>query len=152
MKAYFIQLFDYDRFANLRILETIKKASDADKPLQLLAHLLAAQQIWLNRCEKEPATGVATWPDWSVNIFESMINNHHQKWIKFLEGPDNEGFEQLISYKNTRGESFESKLSDILAHVINHSAHHRAQAGLHLKLTGIELPNTDYISYVRGHK
>ena len=152
MKAYFIQLFNYDRYANLRILETIRNAGNITEPIKIIAHLLAAQQIWLNRCKKEPAIGGALWPDWSVNTFEQTINNNHQNWINFLEGLNDEGFNQLVSYKNSKGESFENKLSDILAHVINHGTHHRAHAGQHLKLTRIELPNTDYIAYIRGLK
>jgi uncharacterized damage-inducible protein DinB len=152
MKAYFIELFNYDRYANLRVLETIKKTSDAIEPIRLMAHLLAAQQIWLTRCKKEPAVGGALWPDWSIDTFEQMINDNHQKWVSFLEGLNNDDFEKLVSYKNSKGEGFENKLSDILAHAINHGTHHRAQAGQHLKLAGTELLNTDYILYIRELK
>jgi uncharacterized damage-inducible protein DinB len=152
VKAYFIQLFNYDRYASLRISETIKKTGDTTESVRLIAHLLSAQQIWLNRCKKEPAINGALWPDWGVDTFEQMINDTHQKWINFLEGLNNEDFEQPVSYKNSRGESFENKLSDILAHTINHGTHHRAQAGQYLKLAGIELPNTDYIFYMRQLK
>jgi uncharacterized damage-inducible protein DinB len=134
------------------MLETIKKANDATEPIRLIAHLLAAQQIWLNRCKKEPAISSALWPDWNVGTFEQIINDNHQKWISFLEGLNNDDFEKQISYKNSRGESFENKLSDVLAHVINHGTHHRAQAGQYLKLVGVELPNTDYIFYMRQLK
>jgi uncharacterized damage-inducible protein DinB len=152
MEAYFIQLFNYDRYANLRMLETIKKASDETEPVRLMSHLFAAQQIWLNRCKREPAISGALWPDWTVDAFEQIINDNHQKWISFLEGLNDEDFEKQVSYKNSRGESFENKLSDVLAHLINHGTHHRAQAGQYLKLAGIELPNTDYIFYIRELK
>lgn len=152
MKVYFIQLFNYDRYANLRILGTIKKIDDTTESARLMAHLLSAQQIWLNRCKREPVVVGSLWPDWSVDTFEQIINDNHQKWISFLEGLSDEDFEKQINYKNSRGESFENKLSDILAHIINHSTHHRAQAGQHLKLAGIELPNTDYILYIRELK
>ncbi|MDB5154777.1 MAG: hypothetical protein JWR54_3528, partial [Mucilaginibacter sp.] len=56
----------------------------------------------------------------------------------------------VISYKNLKGDDFENKLSDVLAHLINHGTHHRAQVGQHLKLAGVELPNTDYIFYIRN--
>jgi uncharacterized damage-inducible protein DinB len=152
MKAYFTQLFNYDRYANLRILETIKKANDTTESVRLIAHLLAAQQIWLNRCKKEPPISVILWPDWSIDTFEQTINDNHQKWINFLDGLNNNDFEKQVSYKNSRGESFENKLSDILAHAINHGTHHRAQTGQYLKLAGIKLPNTDYIFYMRQLK
>ncbi|WP_426667175.1 DinB family protein [Mucilaginibacter sp. McL0603] len=152
MKAYFIQLFNYDRYANLRIIETIIKVGDAEKPVQLMAHMLAAQQIWLKRCKGEPTTGSILWPDWRVDTFVQLLNDNHQKWISFLEGLNDDDFEKKVSYKDLRGNSFENKLSDVLAHAINHGTHHRAQAGQHLKLAGNELPNTDYILYIRELK
>jgi len=152
MKAYFIQLFNYDRHVNLRILETIRKEDNNEKPVELMAHLFAAQQVWLSRCKEEPTISYALWPDWSADTFEQMINDNHQKWINFLEGLLDDDFGKQVSYENSRGEGFENKLSDILAHVINHGTHHRAQAGQHLKLAGIELPNTDYILYIRELK
>jgi len=59
-------------------------------------------------------------------------------------------FEKNIYYKNLKGIAYKNKLADILAHVINHGTHHRAQAGQQLKFAGFEnLPITDYIFYVR---
>jgi uncharacterized damage-inducible protein DinB len=149
MKAYFINLFNYDNYANGLILETIIKAGEPEKPVQLMAHLLAAQQIWYNRCKTLPAIGGALWPDWKADTFEHLIDDTHHKWISFLNETDETSFENQIKYQNLKGEPFSNKLTDILAHVINHGTHHRAQAGQHLKLAGIDLPTTDYIFYLR---
>ncbi len=150
MKTYFIRLFNYDRFANHLILETIINADSPEKPIQLMAHLLAAQQIWLNRCKGEPAIGVALWPDREADILKQMIDDNHRAWINFLDYLDPDDFSNRIGYKSLKGEPFENQLSDILAHVVNHGTHHRAQAGQLLKLAGVEnLPTTDYIFYLR---
>ncbi|MDB5136433.1 MAG: hypothetical protein JWP37_3036 [Mucilaginibacter sp.] len=50
-------IINYDNYTNRLISETIIKAGNPEKPVQLMAHLLAAQQIWLNRCKGEPNTG-----------------------------------------------------------------------------------------------
>jgi uncharacterized damage-inducible protein DinB len=152
MKAYFIQLLNYDHFANLAIIETIIKAGDTRRPVQLMAHTLAAQQIWLKRCKYEPAAGGILWPDWSVDTLVQLSGDNHQKWISFLEGLDDQDFEKRICYRDLKGNSFENKLNEILAHLINHGTHHRAQAGQHLKLAGTELPGTDFILYIRTLK
>jgi uncharacterized damage-inducible protein DinB len=150
MKAYFTQLFDYDRFANILILETILTAHEPQKPVQLMAHLLAAQQVWLSRCKGEPAIGGALWPDWPSDQLEQMINDNHRAWINYLNTLNEDDFDKLISYKTFKGMPFENKLVDVLAHVINHGTHHRAQAGQQLKFAGVEkLPITDYIFYIR---
>jgi uncharacterized damage-inducible protein DinB len=152
MKTYFINLFNYDRYANGLILGTILKANSPEKPVQLMAHLLAAQQIWYNRCNELPAIGGALWPDWKADTFEQLINDNHRKWIDFLSATDDLAFEKQVKYQNSKGDTFNNKLSDVLAHLVNHGTHHRAQAGQHLKLAGIDLPNTDYIFYIRTQK
>ena len=150
MKTYFIQLFNYDRYANLRILEAIIKAGEPEKPIQLMAHLLSAQQIWLSRCKGELNIGNVLSPDWKAGSFEQMINDNHRAWINFLDYSEPDDFDKIIHYNSLNGDSHENKLSDILAHVTNHGTHHRAQAGQHLKLEGADLPNTDYIFYIRN--
>jgi uncharacterized damage-inducible protein DinB len=149
MRDYFIQLFNYDRYVNLKIADVILKTDNHSKAEQLMAHMLVAQQIWLNRCKKLPAVGGALWPDWKAETFEQIITDNHAAWIDFLEHLEPEHFNDLITYKNLKGEDFENKLSDILAHVINHGTHHRAQAGQHLKLADADLPVTDLIFYIR---
>ena len=149
MKAYFIRLFNYDHYANLLIASAILQTKEHEKAEQLMAHMLAAQQIWLDRCKGALPIGAALWPDWKADTFKEMINDNHQKWIAFLENSNDNDLERLICYKNLRGDAFENKLIDILGHVINHGSHHRAQAGQHLKVAGIDLPITDYIFYLR---
>jgi uncharacterized damage-inducible protein DinB len=150
MKDYFIRLFDYDKYASLLILKTIISANNPEKPVKLMAHMLAAQQIWLNRCKGLPAIGVELWPNWPTDKFSDMINENHNNWIRYLNELNSKDFERIVTYKSLKGDPFENKLTDILAHVINHGTHHRAQAGQHILAAGIELPNTDYIYYLRS--
>jgi uncharacterized damage-inducible protein DinB len=150
MKNYFISLFDYDHYANQLILKVIKQADEPEKPVQLMAHLLSAQQVWYNRCKGLPPTGSALWPDWKASSFEKLIDDNHSKWISFLNECDDSDLEKQITYQNSKGETFTDKLMEVLAHVINHGTHHRAQAGQLLKLAGESLPYTDYIFYLRS--
>jgi uncharacterized damage-inducible protein DinB len=150
METYFTRLFNYDQYANEILLNAIIKADMPEKAVALMAHLLSAQQIWLNRCKGLPAAAAALWPDWTANTITDIIIENSKEWIKYLNGLQPDDFEKVISYKSLKGDSFESKLVDILAHVINHGTHHRAQIGQQLKFAGAEsLPITDYIAYVR---
>jgi uncharacterized damage-inducible protein DinB len=148
MKEYFIRLFNYDTYTNLLMTEMIINAGNPEKPVQLMAHLLAAQQVWLNRCKYEIFNGVL-WPGWKADTFEKTIEENSKGWIDFLAKCTPADFDKTISYKNSKGEGFENKLSDILAHAINHGTHHRAQVGQYLKSGGVDLPFTDYIFYLR---
>ena len=151
MKDYFIRLLHYDRYANLRILAALVETEDHIKAEQLLAHLLTAQRVWLGRCIDKPTHITTLWPDWKADTFEQKINENHQQWLTYLESLNEDNFEQSVQYKNLQGDPFETKLTDILAHLFNHGTHHRAQAGQHLKLAGTDLPNTDYILFARQY-
>jgi uncharacterized damage-inducible protein DinB len=152
MKKYFITLFNYDKLANQLILKAIAESGDPEKPVQLMAHLFAAQQVWLNRCLGLPPAAVELWTALGAEHedFAIQLNNNHEAWINYLNGLNEADFDNVISYKNTKGDSFDDQLQNILAHVINHGTHHRAQIGQLLKFGGLEnLPNTDFIAYLR---
>jgi len=155
MKHYFISLFNYDKYANELIADAIHATGQPEKPAQLMAHLLAAQQVWFNRCVGLQPAMVELWPalGGKTGKFFNQITDNHNAWLSYLNKLDEIDFENAISYKNTRGDSFADPLSAILAHVINHGTHHRAQIGQQLKFAGVEkLPVTDYIFYLRQVK
>ena len=151
MKDYFIRLLHYDRYANLRIMTALHQTEDHAKAEQLMAHLLVAQQVWLGRCINKLANVTTLWPDWKADTFSQTINDNHQRWLTYVETLSDNDFDQTIHYKNMQGDNFETKLADILTHMINHGTHHRAQAGQYLKLAGTDLPGTDYILFTREH-
>ncbi len=149
MKTHFLKLFDYDKYANLLILQSMFAAGNPQKTEQIMAHLLMAQQVWLQRCKGLSPKNIAIWPDWKIETFEPVIHQNYAACTDFIQpGPGN--FAQLIHSQNIKGESFQNYLGDILTHVINHGTHHRAQIGQLLKLNGLQpLPVTDYIVYLR---
>jgi uncharacterized damage-inducible protein DinB len=149
MKSYFIRLFNYDSYANKLMTGLMLQYPKVPQPAGLMAHMLAAQQTWLKRCKCLPAPCGPLWPEGRVESFEATIDANHAEWIAYLETLQPADFDTIITYKNTKGEAFENTLSDILAHVINHGTHHRAQIGQHLKQAGAELPIFDYIFYIR---
>jgi uncharacterized damage-inducible protein DinB len=149
MSAYFIKLFGYDKATNLKLIELLKIAKECDEAIGLMAHLLVAQQIWLKRCKGENTVGGSLWPDWDIMEMEAIVLRNNTDWVNFLNTLNEQDFVKSVSYKNSRGTAFANRLEDVLAHVINHGTHHRAQIGQHLKLCGHNLQSTDYIFYIR---
>ena len=149
MKSYFNNLFDYDKHASELMLQCILANNTSEKAVQLMAHVLAAQQIWLSRCENVQPSNFILWPAWPVSSLHQYIECNHQAWMSFLKQLDEQDFETEINYKNTKGEAFCSRLDNLLGHVINHGTHHRAQIGQLLKFNGAALPQTDYILFLR---
>ena len=148
MKDYFTRLFGYDRHMNLLLTKLMVESGAAGKPVQLMAHLLTAQQVWLARCEGKPAL-TELWPDWPLNTLEQIINDNYNNWVGYLRSVPGPDFERLIPYQNTKGEGFATRLDDIITQVTNHGTHHRAQIGQHLAHAGVNLPYTDYIVFIR---
>lgn len=150
MNKYFIKLFDYDRSTNLKLISLLTNEEQLKTARGLMSHLLAAQQIWLKRCKQEPTAASTIWPKWPLqNLQETAVANHNN-WVNFLQALTVSDFEKSIVYRNSKGISFANRLDDIVAHIINHGTHHRAQIGQQLKLTGLlTLPTTDYIFYAR---
>ena len=149
MKAYFTRLFHYDLHANMLLIDAIITSNTEGKAVELMAHLLVAQQIWLKRCLLDPSAGDAQWPGWPAEGLKTIAEQNHADWTGFLENLSADNFDGIITYQNSKGQVFNNTLSDILAHLINHGTHHRAQAGQYLKQAGVQLPNTDYIFYLR---
>jgi uncharacterized damage-inducible protein DinB len=152
MVAYFKTLFNYDRHTNIAIIDTLLSSGiTIDKPRELMAHTLAAQQTWLKRCKNLPATGGPLWPDWTVNDLKAIVEQNHRDWIAYLDTLHHGDLEQSMTYINTKGDMFTNSIRDTLTQVTNHGTHHRAQIGQLLKSAGIEsLPVTDYIFFIRG--
>lgn len=150
MKTHFLKLLDYDKHASLLILQSIFENANLQKTEQIMAHLLMTQQVWLQRCKGLSPKNITIWPDWRIETFEAVIHQNHTACTDFINQQTPESFNQLISYQNTKGESFRNYLSDILMHVINHGTHHRAQIGQLLKMISLQpLPVTDYVVYLR---
>ena len=117
-----------------------------------MAHLLAAQIVWVSRCLLRPTANVELWPSLGDKRFDfpAIITSNHDIWINYLKAINETDFDKIVQYDRLNGDSYENQLSDIITHVINHGTHHRAQIGQLLKQAGFEnLPNTDYIAYLR---
>lgn len=148
------RLFDYDTWATQRILNVLKDHPDLDKhpeSLKLLGHLLNAQQIWHRRTVGRDFDDLELWPDLILTECEDILSAMPGKWTDLLNKHQNEP-DTLISYKNTKGNSYETKLSDILHHLIIHGQHHRAQIATLIRESGHKPPATDFIYFTRIHQ
>jgi uncharacterized damage-inducible protein DinB len=149
MKDHFIKLFNYDKYTNLKIAESIIAQNGPEKPLGLMAHLLTAEKVWLRRINGEYKIEVVLWPTWPADELELIINETHASWQLYLETLTEQDLQKPITYVNFQGNEYTMRVVDIITHVINHGTHTRAQAGVHLRLAGAEqLPVTDFAYYI----
>jgi uncharacterized damage-inducible protein DinB len=141
--------FAYDEWANREVLAGLKaSASPALRPRQLLAHILSAERLWLERIRKQPQS-LPVWPDFTLDQCEAQIADIAQLWRNFLSQLSPAGLADTVVYKNSKGEPWTSTVEDILTHVILHSAYHRGQIASLVRAGGEQPAYTDFIHAVR---
>ena len=147
---YFSRQFTYDAWANTEVLSAIKSASAQSnpRPLKLLAHILSAEQLWLERLLQQPQT-TPVWPDPAVEKCEPQIAKLAGSWQDFLAGLSDSELAREVRYKNSKGEPWSSTVQDVLTHVLLHSAYHRGQIASALRDSGVAPAYTDFIHAVR---
>jgi len=152
-------LFDYNRWANALMLDTVARltpeqltkdlATSHHSVHETLTHTLAAEWIWLMRCR-----GVSPKALLDPNDFPGL-DALKRRWAEVEQGQreliddlSDERLDGLIAYTNTRGEHWEYPLGQILQHVFNHSTYHRGQVTAMLRQLGAEVVTTDFLVYM----
>lgn len=147
-KEYFIDLLEYDNWANNKIAEILVRDEEIPSKCKILFHhIAAATDAWLSRVNSSER--------YFSNLFEEsnpqdtikMLNELFCKWIDFVR--EENDFNRVIKYKNTKGVEFENTLRDILIHLSAHGNYHRGQINQLLRQNGIAPAAIDYILYKR---
>ncbi len=147
--SYFRRLFAYDDWANREVLAGLSKIeAPPPKSVKLLAHIVAAERLWLARMTHEHQP-LPVWPDFSLHESGNEIAGLPGRWRDFLDHVGAHGISAAVSYKNSKGESFTNSVQDILMHVVTHSAYHRGQIALDVRGAGHAPVYTDFIHGVR---
>lgn len=139
------RLFNYDEWANLEVLRVLRSSS-TEKSQKLLAHILSAERLWLERLQQRPQSR-AVWPELALEQCEKEIKDLATEWKHRLHSGSD--LNREVSYKNSKGEPWTSREEDILLHVITHSAYHRGQIAADLRAAGVQPAYTDFIHGVR---
>ena len=147
---YLRRQFVYEGWANREVLKAIRAAGNGDKrSLQLMAHILAAGRVWLERLRQIPQS-VPVWPQSDLAGCEVEAKQLESQWLEYLKSAVE--LSQAVTYKNTKGESWSSSIGDVLTHVLMHSAYHRGQIASHMREQGHTPAYTDFIQAARTGK
>ncbi|MCU0384020.1 MAG: hypothetical protein MUF68_08125 [Cyclobacteriaceae bacterium] len=148
MKDYFFKIYQYNVWANKKVINTLKKQQVVDtKILTLMSHVVSALHIWLARIENRPLAEYKLWEKYDIETLEEMADDIGARWLLYIKR--NEKFDALLIYKNYVGLPYENKIENIMIHLVNHSTYHRAQIATLLRQAGLEPVNTDFITYDR---
>lgn len=153
-------LFAYNRWANDRIL-AVAAALDDDalardlgssfpSVLATLAHVMAADWVWLRRWSGESPTAMpGEWDASSLDAVRAAWDVVEAERTALLDGLDDAGLDRELSYRDMSGRPWTSRMDQMLRHVVNHSTYHRGQVVTMLRQLGVTPPATDLIAYHR---
>jgi uncharacterized damage-inducible protein DinB len=152
------QQFDYSAWATQRLLDAVASLSPeeltrdfqtADKSvLGTLAHIFAADRIWLSRAIAQPRTTFAEPEDRDLTLLQTEWPALHQRWRVWIRDlNDADVAEMLVPYQDLRGNPHAKPLWQIVLHVVNHGTHHRGQVSGFLRAMGHKPPPLDLMEF-----
>ena len=149
MKDYLIQLLNYERWANRRIIDALETIPNPPpRAIAVMGHILSAQHVWYGRIVHEP-TFVAIWEDIPVSWMGETAERQHRQVSSYVSGLTESDIGRVIDYANSKGVPYQSPLLDILTHMSHHAAYHRGQVVQLIRPMLTEAPITDFIVWTR---
>lgn len=144
----YVRQFAYDEWANHEVLMAMKSGGADERSLTLLAHILSAERLWLERLKQEPQS-TPVWPQLTLENCATQVREVGRLWREYLGRIAEEDLSRPISYKNSKGDLWSSTVADVLTHVILHASYHRGQIASHMRAHGQTPAYTDFIHAVR---
>jgi uncharacterized damage-inducible protein DinB len=148
------QLFKYNEWANRRAIDALKDpANESAKAVRALAHLLIAENAWLQRMlTNQDSTGFDFWQGSTLDQCEQLASEVVKGYADLLDGMTEQKLDAVATYKNSKGVEYQTPFRDILQHVLMHSMYHRGQVAMAVRAEGGAPPSTDYIAFVRENQ
>ncbi len=148
---HFRTLFAWDAWANRETVRSLRSVGAADPvPVRLLAHIAAAERLWLSRIigSTDP---VVVWPECALPEAAAALADMEARWPEWLARLTPGELGRAIPYVNSKGERWTSSIEEILTHVTVHSHYHRGQIAARIRALGGQPAYTDFIHAVRIH-
>jgi uncharacterized damage-inducible protein DinB len=152
------QLYEYNRWANARMLESAALVPADSFTRELggsfgslrgtIAHILGAEWIWLERwrgVSPRNLPAASGFPD--LASIRERWRDVEAGQRDVVDGLDESRLAVVVSYVNPRGETWAYPLGRMMQHVVNHSTYHRGQVATLLRQLGVEPLSTDLLLY-----
>jgi uncharacterized damage-inducible protein DinB len=161
-KNYIELLFEYDRWANARVLKcgsalTIEQftkdlGGGFRSVRSTLVHIFGGEWIWIRywqdpprsadklselRAKRDVLFSLQSLPD--ISSVCSMWAQVEKEQVEFIRGVTDDALQQRLPFRDGQ-----IKLGYLMQHVINHSTYHRGQISLMMRQLGAEPVATDF--------
>ena len=145
------ELFDYNDWANRRILTALKE-NYSERSHKILAHLLITEREYFERLYGKDSTGFDFWQNLSLEECGASARETAERYEKLIRRFDEEGLNMRAAYTTSEGVKYENTFREMLTHVLFHSSIHRGNIMLKMREDGFTPPKIDYIIYLRETK
>jgi uncharacterized damage-inducible protein DinB len=151
-------LYEYDRWANGLVFgcasqltgeQFIRDLQSSHRSVRdTLAHILAAEWIWLKRWQGTSPKALfdpADFPD--LASLSARLKEVEQELVEFIDALSDDSLAAVIAYTNTKGERWQYQLGHLMQHLVNHSSYHRGQVTTMLRQLGAEAVSVDLLYF-----
>ena len=156
-------LVAYNQWANARTLdaasrldaEAFRRDLGGSYPSihDTLVHVLLAERLWLARWQgNSPRETLDPAAFENVDALRAPWHEVETGQRAFVRALAPDALARVLSYVNTRGETWSYPLASMIQHVVNHSTYHRGQVATMLRQLGAEPIPTDLLVFAdEGH-
>ena len=142
------RLMDHSGWANSRVLAMLTGVSDrSPDAVRLFAHVITTEAIYLERMRKNDPFPQNFWPEVGLTEIEEQMSATGAAYRSFIDSIGD--VDERVSYRNSKGERFNTSIADMVTHLSIHGAHHRGQIVHAMRQPGRPSVNVDFITFVR---
>ncbi len=160
MKAKFLKMYEYDNWANSRILNAIKDISSSELEMDLggsfptvhgtLLHMLWVELMFMRRWQGLSTQDLADPPELaSVQEIQNAWQALEKERNVYLDRLQDSELDTPSNYSDSRGRPVSVPLWQAVFQCINHSTFHRGQIVTKLRQLGKVPPATDFMMFCR---
>jgi uncharacterized damage-inducible protein DinB len=150
--------WEYNVWATARLLEAASQLSleelardffTADRSVAgTLAHIFRSERIWLARLDRGFHATPNTPADEQLSVMQAQWRALQERWREYLSSVVD--FDEIVTYKDLKGNEWSQPLWQLLLHIVNHGSHHRGQVSGFIRALGHAPPPLDLVLYFRA--
>ena len=135
-------------------LESVPPANRSEaafkKAVTLMAHIMAARQLWLFRFGIASDAPTDFFPaDVPLPDLAERVERAQEAWVEYRRRLDETELARVFEYKSLDGDGYRNTVEDILTQLFGHSWYHRGQIAMLVRAAGGEPAVTDLIYWCR---
>lgn len=114
-----------------------------------LAHIFAADRVWLGRVRHRPPAAFIGDHDRQLSVLQDEWFGVHAGWMQWAAELTDDSALADLTYHDLKGREWKQPIWQLVLHVVNHGSHHRGQVSGFLRALGRTPPPLDLIVYHR---